>query len=76
MKVLFAAPDLKPSTEMDVFWEEPVDPDDPIFAYNVLATPHIAGSTDISIEGIMEAVGENIRRVERGEEPLYQKQSG
>jgi len=61
---------------LDVFWEEPVDPDDPIFAYNVLATPHIAGSTDISIEGIMKAVRENIRRVEKGEEPLYQKRSG
>ncbi len=61
---------------LDVFWEEPVDPDDPIFAYNVLATPHIAGSTDISIEGILKAVRENIRRVEKGEEPLYQKRSG
>jgi len=61
---------------LDVFWEEPVDPDDPIFAHNVLATPHIAGSTDISIEGIMKAVRENIRRMEKGEEPLYQKRSG
>ena len=58
---------------LDVFWEEPVDPDDPIFRYNVLATPHIAGSTDVSIGGIMKAVAENIRRLERGQEPLYQK---
>ena len=58
---------------LDVFWEEPVDPNDPIFRYNVLATPHIAGSTDISIRGIMKAVSENIRRLERGQEPLYQK---
>jgi phosphoglycerate dehydrogenase-like enzyme len=58
---------------LDVFWEEPVDPDDPIFRYNVLATPHIAGSTDISIRGIMKAVSENIKRLERGQEPLYQK---
>ncbi len=57
---------------LDVFWEEPVDPDDPIFRYNVFSTPHIAGSTDISIKGILEAVCENIRRVEKGEEPLYQ----
>lgn len=58
---------------LDVFWEEPIDPDDPIFRYNVLATPHIAGSTDISIMGIMKAVCENIRRLEKGEEPLYQQ---
>jgi phosphoglycerate dehydrogenase-like enzyme len=24
---------------LDVFWEEPPDPEDPIFQYNVLATP-------------------------------------
>jgi phosphoglycerate dehydrogenase-like enzyme len=57
---------------LDVFWEEPVDPDDPVFSYNVLATPHIAGSTDVSINGIVKAVAENIRRLERGQEPLYQ----
>jgi phosphoglycerate dehydrogenase-like enzyme len=58
---------------LDVFWEEPVDPDDPIFKYNVLATPHIAGSTDVSISGIVGAVAENIRKLEQGQEPLYQK---
>lgn len=58
---------------LDVFWEEPVDPDDPVFRYNVLATPHIAGSTDISISGIVKVVAENIRRLDRGQEPLYQK---
>lgn len=58
---------------LDVFWEEPVDPNDPIFKYNVLATPHIAGSTDISVNGILKAVVENIRRLEKGQEPLYYK---
>jgi phosphoglycerate dehydrogenase-like enzyme len=58
---------------LDVFWEEPVDPDDPIFRYNVLATPHIGGSTDISVNGIVKAVSENIKRLEHGQEPLYQK---
>lgn len=58
---------------LDVFWEEPVDPDDPVFRYNVLATPHIAGSTDVSIQGIVKAVAENIRRLEEGREPLYQQ---
>ncbi|MDD2390376.1 MAG: 2-hydroxyacid dehydrogenase [Desulfobacterales bacterium] len=58
---------------LDVFWEEPPDPDDPIFKYNVLATPHIAGSTDVSMRGIVRAVAENIRRVEKNQEPLYVK---
>ncbi len=59
---------------LDVFWEEPVDPDDPVFGYNVLATPHIAGSTDVSISGIVKVVAENIRRLERGEDPYHQKE--
>lgn len=58
---------------LDVFWEEPPDPDDSIFRYNVLAIPHIAGSTDVSIRGIVKAVSENIRRLEKGQEPLYVK---
>ncbi len=58
---------------LDVFWEEPPDPHDPIFRYNVLATPHIAGSTDISTAGIVEGVTENIRRLEAGEDILYVK---
>ncbi|MDD5168338.1 MAG: 2-hydroxyacid dehydrogenase [Syntrophales bacterium] len=58
---------------LDVFWEEPVDPDDPIFGYNVLATPHVGGSTEISLRGIVKGVAENIRRLEMGQEPLNQK---
>jgi phosphoglycerate dehydrogenase-like enzyme len=56
---------------LDVFWEEPPDPADPIFSYNVMATPHIAGSTDVSVRGIVKSVAENIRRIGRGEPPLY-----
>jgi phosphoglycerate dehydrogenase-like enzyme len=58
---------------LDVFWEEPPDPQDPIFNYNVLATPHIGGSTDVSMRGIVKVVAENIRRVEKNEEPFYLK---
>lgn len=58
---------------LDVFWEEPPDPIDPIFRHNVLATPHIAGSTDISTAGIVEGVSENIRRLEKGQALLYVK---
>ncbi|MBU2513456.1 2-hydroxyacid dehydrogenase [bacterium] len=55
---------------LDVFWEEPPDPNDAIFRYNVIATPHIAGSTDVSISGIVREVAENIRRLENGQVPL------
>jgi phosphoglycerate dehydrogenase-like enzyme len=56
---------------LDVFWEEPPDPNDPIFNYNVMATPHIAGSTDVSMRGILKVVAENIRRLEKNLKPLY-----
>lgn len=56
---------------LDVFWEEPPDPDDPIFEYNVMATPHVAGSTDVSVRGIMKEVAENIRRLDCGGEPCH-----
>jgi phosphoglycerate dehydrogenase-like enzyme len=58
---------------LDVFWEEPPDPNDPIFSYNVLATPHIGGSTDVSMQGIVKAVAENIRRIENNMKPLHLK---
>ncbi|NTW35919.1 MAG: lactate dehydrogenase [Syntrophobacteraceae bacterium] len=56
---------------LDVFWDEPPDPRDPIFRHNVLATPHVAGSTDISIRGIVKVVAENIRRLEQNLELRY-----
>ena len=48
---------------------------DPIFDYNVMATPHIAGSTDVSMRGIVNVVAENIRRLEKSLEPLYLSRS-
>jgi phosphoglycerate dehydrogenase-like enzyme len=36
-----------------------------------MATPHIAGSTDVSMRGIVKAVAENIRRLEKNLKPLY-----
>ena len=56
---------------LDVFWDEPPDPNDPIFKYNVMATPHVAGSTDVSMRGIVKLVAENLRRLEENIEPLY-----
>lgn len=56
---------------LDVFWQEPFDPGDPILRSNVIATPHIGGVTERSLEGISQAVVDNIRRVLRGELPLH-----
>ncbi|MCU0589563.1 MAG: 2-hydroxyacid dehydrogenase [Syntrophobacteraceae bacterium] len=56
---------------LDVFWDEPPDPRDALFRHNVLATPHVAGSTDTSIRGIVKVVAENIRRIEQGIEPRF-----
>jgi phosphoglycerate dehydrogenase-like enzyme len=54
---------------LDVFWQEPCDPADPLFDYNVTATPHVGGATDLSFQGIAKRVAENIQRVGRGEVP-------
>lgn len=56
---------------LDVFWQEPVDTSHPLFRENVIATPHIAGVTDVSYEGIALAFAENMRRYGAGETPLY-----
>ena len=55
---------------LDVFWYEPFDPNDEIFQYNVLATPHIGGATDVSLQGIAKRVAENVNRLRTGEMPL------
>ena len=55
---------------LDVFWSEPFDPNDEIFQYNVLATPHIGGATDVSLQGIAKRVAENVNRLRRSEMPL------
>lgn len=52
---------------LDVFWQEPPDPQDVLFGYNVIATPHIGGVTDISLEGNVAGVCENLRRLRDGE---------
>jgi phosphoglycerate dehydrogenase-like enzyme len=56
---------------LDVFWDEPISPADPLLALpNVIATPHIAGVTDRSYGEIAEVVVENIDRLRRGVELL------
>ena len=58
---------------IDVFWDEPIDPDDPLLAMpNVIATPHVANMTVESIETIARAAADNIRRVQGGLRPMHQ----
>ena len=57
---------------LDVFWEEPWDPADPLYARpDVLTLPHVGGSTEEAFGAIAEVVAENVRRVLRGEAPLH-----
>ena len=57
---------------LDVYWKEPPEPNDPILDYpNVLATPHIAGVSDVSYRGIADKIKENITRVMEGKLPLH-----
>ena len=58
---------------LDVFWDEPPDPDDPLLAMpNVIATPHVAGVTLEAIETVTRVVVDNIRGVRAGLPPSHQ----
>jgi len=58
---------------LDVFWDEPTDPADPLLALpNVIATPHVANMTLETIETIARVAAENIRRVQAGLPPMHQ----
>jgi phosphoglycerate dehydrogenase-like enzyme len=52
---------------LDVFWDEPIDPDDPILAHNVVATPHIGGVTTFAYRAMGDVVVANVERLRRGE---------
>jgi phosphoglycerate dehydrogenase-like enzyme len=55
---------------LDVFWEEPADPADPLLALpNVVLTPHVAGVTHEVKMNIARATAENIRLVAAGKAP-------
>ena len=57
---------------LDVFREEPIDPNDPLLALaNVIATPHIAAPTYETERRSAGIVAENIRLVTNGKPPLH-----
>lgn len=55
---------------LDVFWDEPIDPDDPLLQYNVIATPHTAGVTDLSYNDIARGLATNVNRIRAGQPPI------
>lgn len=58
---------------LDVHWDEPPDPADPLYADpRVLALPHVAGSTEEAFARITDVVIDNLDRLARGE-PLVNR---
>ena len=56
---------------LDVFWEEPPDPEDPLFRRsNVAAMPHLGGVTDAGVEGVALFIRNNLDRFAKGEPVL------
>jgi phosphoglycerate dehydrogenase-like enzyme len=57
---------------VDVYMKEPTTGEEPLLKLpNVVATPHMAGSTYDTYAMVMNRAIENFRRVGRGEKPLY-----
>lgn len=58
---------------LDVLWDEPGDPADPLLQHpRVMVLPHVAGSTDEAFARITQIVVENVRRIASGE-PLLSR---
>jgi phosphoglycerate dehydrogenase-like enzyme len=53
---------------LDVFWDEPIDPGDPILAENVSATPHVGGLTERAWWGNAQGFADNVNRLRDGAE--------
>jgi len=56
---------------LDVVADEPIDPTSSLLRHNVIVTPHVAGVTDLSYEGIAREVARNLEKYARGEPPLH-----
>jgi phosphoglycerate dehydrogenase-like enzyme len=58
---------------LDVHWEEPADPADPLYADpRVVALPHVAGSTEEAFTRIADVVIANLARLTAGQ-PLQHR---
>ena len=58
---------------LDVFGTEPPDPTLPVYQLpNVVVTPHVAGETTGVAHRRVQSCADNVDRVARGEEPMYQ----
>jgi phosphoglycerate dehydrogenase-like enzyme len=57
---------------VDVWWEEPADPADPLLAMpQLIVTPHIAADTVETEQRLAELTADNVRLIARGEAPRY-----
>jgi phosphoglycerate dehydrogenase-like enzyme len=57
---------------LDVFWDEPWDPNDPLYQRpNVVVMPHVGGSTEENMARMAAIVSTNVTRVLRGEPLLH-----
>lgn len=56
---------------LDVVADEPIDPSSSLLRHNVIVTPHVAGVTDLSYEGIAREVARNVEKYARGEPPAH-----
>jgi len=55
---------------VDVAWQEPLDPADPLWTHpRVIATPHIAGVTELSYRNMAHSLAAEVRRVQQGLRP-------
>jgi phosphoglycerate dehydrogenase-like enzyme len=52
---------------LDVFWQEPIDPADPLLAENVSVTPHVGGVTTHAYHATARLFAANVERLRRGE---------
>jgi phosphoglycerate dehydrogenase-like enzyme len=54
---------------LDVYWQEPWDPADPLYQHPAVVTlPHVAGSTVEAFDRIAAVVVDNVARLRRGDE--------
>ena len=57
---------------LDVWWQEPADPADPLLAFpQVILTPHIAADTIESEQRLAELTAANVRLLAQGQRPHY-----